>query len=337
MDAPPPYPVAIDVQHVTRRFGSFVAVEDISFQVPMNGAILGIIGPSGSGKTTTVRMLTGALRPTSGRIRVLGEDPARFARSTRERIGYLPQSFSLYPELTVRENVNFVAALVGMLWRRRRRRANEVLELVDLANVRNRRAGRLSGGMQRRLELACALVNEPALLVLDEPTAGIDPLLRVIIWNELRRLRDEGRTLLVTTQVVAEAERCDAVMLVVDGRVIAFAPPNELRRMASGGDVIEIELAQPIDPRVLFNTPNVRHVTQDSPLRLRVTVDDAGTASRVVVDAITAAGGDVRSARELRPSFDEVFGVLVTRDQELHPRNGETSTAQPPQAPEAAA
>lgn len=337
MDAPPPYPVAIDVQHVTRRFGSFVAVEDISFQVPMNGAILGIIGPSGSGKTTTVRMLTGALRPTSGRIRVLGEDPARFPRSTRERIGYLPQSFSLYPELTVRENVNFVAALVGMLWRRRRRRVNEVLELVDLAHVRNRRAGRLSGGMQRRLELACALVNEPALLVLDEPTAGIDPLLRVTIWNELRRLRDEGRTLLVTTQVVAEAERCDAVMLVADGRVIAFAPPNELRRMASGGDVIEIELAQPIDPRVLFNTPNVRHVTQDSPLRLRVTVDDAGTASPAVVDAISAAGGDVRSARELRPSFDEVFGVLVTRDQELHARNGETSTAQPPQAPRAAA
>jgi len=331
MDAPHPYPVAIDVQHVSRRFGNFTAVDDISFQLPFAGTVLGIIGPSGSGKTTTVRMLTGALRPTDGQVRVLGEDPARFRRATRERIGYLPQSFSLYPELTVRENVNFVASLFGMLWRRRRRRVNEVLDLVDLAQVRNRRAGRLSGGMQRRLELACALVNEPSLLVLDEPTAGIDPLLRVTIWDELRRLREDGRTLLVTTQVVAEAERCDAVMLVADGRVIALAPPNELRRMASGGDVIEIELAQPIDPRVLFNTPSVRHVTQDSPLSLRVTVDDAGTASRAVVDAIGSVGGDVRSVREARPSFDEVFGVLVTRHLES-PRNGDPTAVRAPRS-----
>jgi ABC-2 type transport system ATP-binding protein len=331
MDAPLPHPVAIDVQHVSRRFGSFTAVDDISFQLPFAGTVLGIIGPSGSGKTTTVRMLTGALRPTDGQIRVLGEDPARFRRSTRERIGYLPQSFSLYPELTVRENVNFVASLFGMLWRRRRRRVNEVLDLVDLAQVRNRRAGRLSGGMQRRHELACALVNEPSLLVLDEPTAGIDPLLRVTIWDELRRLREGGRTLLVTTQVLGDAERCDAVMLVADGRVIALAPPNELRRMASGGDVIEIQLAQPIDPRVLFKTPNVRHVTQDSPLDLRVTVDDAATASPAVVDAIGSVGGDVRSVREVRPSFDEVFAVLVNRHMES-PRNGDPTAVRAPKA-----
>lgn len=331
MDAPLPYPVAIDVQHVSRRFGNFTAVDDISFQLPFSGTILGIIGPSGSGKTTTVRMLTGALRPNDGRIMVLGEDPSRFRRSTRERIGYLPQAFSLYPELTVRENVDFVASLFGMLWRRRRRRVDEVLELVDLAQVRNRRAGRLSGGMQRRLELACALVNDPSLLVLDEPTAGIDPLLRVRIWDELRRLRDDGRTMLVTTQVVAEAERCDAVMLVADGRVIALAPPNDLRRTASGGDVIEIELAGPIDPRVLFNTPGVLHVNQASPLSLRVTVDDAGTASPAVVDAIGSVGGDVRSVRETRPSFDEVFAVLVTHHVDSA-RAGDTLAVRDPGA-----
>jgi ABC-2 type transport system ATP-binding protein len=313
---PAPYPAALDVQHVTRRFGSLVAVDDISFRVPFNETILGIIGPSGSGKTTLVRMLTGALRPTNGQVRVLGEDPALFRRATRERIGYLPQLFSLYPELTVKENVNFVASLFGMLWRRRRSRVKKVLELVALTDVRNRRAGRLSGGMQRRLELACALVNEPALLVLDEPTAGIDPLLRVTIWDELRRLRNDGRILLVTTQVVAEAERCDAVALVADGRLIALAPPTDLRRMATGGDVIEIELAQPIDPGILFKIPNVRHVTQDSPLHVRVTVDDAGLASPAVVDAISSIGGDVRSVRETRPSFDEVFAVLVTRHRQ---------------------
>ena len=142
------------------------------------GTILGIIGPSGSGKTTTIRLLTGALAPDDGQVRVLGEDPRTFRRRTRERIGYMPQQFTLYADLTARENVDFVASLFGMLWRTRHRRTREVLQLVDLWDARGRRAGRLSGGMQRRLELASALVHDPDLLFLDEPTAGIDPILR---------------------------------------------------------------------------------------------------------------------------------------------------------------
>ena len=150
---------------------------------------------------------------------MLGEDPRSFRRQTRERIGYMPQQFTLYPDLTARENVDFVASLFGMLWRTRHRRTREVLQLVELWDVRGRRAGRLSGGMQRRLELACALVHDPDLLFLDEPTAGIDPILRAKVWEELHRLRDAGRTLLVTTQYVNEAEACDTVALIAGGRL----------------------------------------------------------------------------------------------------------------------
>src|SRR5690349_7317507 len=169
-------PAVVTVEGVSRAFGDRTVVRDLDLTI-RSGTILGVIGPSGAGKTTTVRMLTGALKPTSGEISVLGEHPTAFHRETRERIGYMPQLFTLYPDLTARENVDFVGSLFGLLWRRRRRRVREVLQLLELWDARDRRASDMSGGMQRRLELACALVHEPALLFLDEPTAGIDPIL----------------------------------------------------------------------------------------------------------------------------------------------------------------
>ncbi|CAN5515162.1 ABC transporter ATP-binding protein [soil metagenome] len=305
---------AVVVEDATKRFGDDVAVDSLSLRVAP-GTILGIIGPSGAGKTTTVRMLTGALAPTEGRVRVLGEDPRRFRRQTRERIGYMPQQFTLYADLTARENVDFVASLFGMLWRTRHRRTREVLELVDLWDVRGRRAGALSGGMQRRLELASALVHAPDLLFLDEPTAGIDPLLRGRIWEELHRLRDVGRTLLLTTQHVNEAESCDSVALIAGGRLIALAPPDELRRMAVGGDAVEVETTSMFDGSALAGLPIVRGVEQIDPRHLRVTVDDAAIALPDVVDAVRERGGEVASASEVRPSFDTIFATLVERDR----------------------
>ncbi len=305
---------AVVIDRATKRFGDDLAVDRISLTV-LKGTILGIIGPSGSGKTTTVRLLTGALAPTEGEVRVLGEDPRAFHRRTRERIGYMPQLFTLYPDLTARENVDFVASLFGILWRTRHRRTREVLELVDLWDVRGRRAGRLSGGMQRRLELASALVHEPELMFLDEPTAGIDPILRVRVWEELHRLRDRGRTLLVTTQYVSEAESCDMVALISGGRLIALARPEELRREALGGDIVEISTAEPFDGSVINDLPMVRSVERHGPSTLRVRVDDASTALPDVVEAITGNGGQVATASEVRPSFDEVFAILVERDR----------------------
>jgi ABC-2 type transport system ATP-binding protein len=299
---------------VSRSFDGRRAVDHIDLTVP-RGTILGIIGPSGAGKTTTIRMLTGALRPTEGDVRVLGVEPRRFRRSDRERIGYMPQLFMLYQDLTAGENVDFVASLFGLLWRKRRRRVREVLKVVDLWDVRKRQAGKLSGGMQRRLELACALVHEPTLIILDEPTAGIDPLLRGSIWNELHRLRDTGQTLLVTTQHIGEAEECDAVALIVGGEIVALASPDELRRKATLGDLLDIETTTMYDGANLGSTPGVLVVRQDGPRHLRVVVDDAGTALPVVVEQIKSSGTDVDSAREVRLSFDDVFAILVKQHE----------------------
>jgi ABC-2 type transport system ATP-binding protein len=307
------------------EFPDQLAVDDISLVVPA-GSILGLIGPSGAGKTTTIRLLTGALVPTSGTVTVLGETPKAFRRQTRERIGYMPQSFMLFPDLTVRENVDFVGSLFGMFVWSRRRRTRQVLELLDLWSVRARRAGKLSGGMQRRLELACVLVHDPALLFLDEPTAGIDPLLRGRVWDELRRLRDRGRTLIVTTQHLEEAESCDQVAMIAGGRLIALAAPEELRRLAMGGDVVVIETDTPFDGEELRSLPFVRSVRQDGPRALTVVVDDAGTGTPDVVEAIRGKA-EVASAREDRATFDEVFAILVHRSAQGE--TGEPAAAKP--------
>lgn len=314
--------VVVSMRGVSRAFGQRVVVRDIDLDV-REGTILGVIGPSGSGKTTTIRMVTGALVPTKGQVTVLGERPTRFHRSTRERIGYMPQLFTLYQDLSARENVDFVASMFGLLWPRRRRRTKAVLKLLELWDARDRRASAMSGGMQRRLELACALVHEPTLLILDEPTAGIDPLLRVTIWEELHRLRDAGRTLLITTQLVSEAEECDVVALIAHGRLIAMAPPAELRHEAFGGDVIEVETNRVVDGTAIENVPGVLAVRQLGARQVRATVQDAATVLPTVVDAISATGVDVASAQEIRPSFDEVFAALVERSAAEIEANGE--------------
>ena len=319
---------AVTIDNATKVFGDMVAVDHVSLRVAP-GTILGIIGPSGAGKTTLVRMLTGALAPTEGEIRVMGEDPRKFRRRTRERIGYMPQTFALYPDLTTRENVDFAASLFGMLWWRRHRRTRRVLEFVDLWSVRGRRASALSGGMLRRLELASALVHDPAIAFLDEPTAGIDPILRDTIWKGLHALRDDGATLLVTTQYVNESESCDAVALISEGRLIALGSPQQLRREAVGGDVVEIETRDAVDAIALRDLPDVRRIEQRGSNQIHVTVSDAATSLPDVVEAITAGGGEVTTARESRPSFDEVFALLVEGDRQ-------TRSTAPPTDKEAA-
>jgi len=324
-------PAVVAMEGVGRQYAGLTAVDGVTFDVPA-GAILGIIGPSGSGKTTLIRMLTGTLKPTSGSVRVLGEDPLKFRRQTRERIGYMPQQFVLYPELTAAENVAFVGSLFGLLWERRRRRVRAVLELVELWDARRRRASQLSGGMQRRLELACALVHEPILLFVDEPTAGLDPLLRQTIWDEFRRLRDEGRTLLVTTQYVGEAEHCDRVAVLAGGRLIALAEPEKLRRDALGGDVIEVETSRAVDAQIVADLPEILEVRQPTPRRLLLTTRDAGAATPRVLARLAEEGITVTSSSEYRPSFDEVFAELVARTQSGAAADG-VAAAPAPESP----
>jgi ABC-2 type transport system ATP-binding protein len=322
--------VAVRLAKVSKRYNGHDAVADLDLEIPA-GAVVGVIGPSGSGKTTTIRIVTGSLAPTSGTVEVLGERPGRLSRRTRERMGYLPQLFSLYPDLSVIENVDFVASIYGLVFWRRYARRRKVLELVDLWSVRRRRAGQLSGGMRRRLELAAALVHEPALLILDEPTAGIDPLLRRVIWDEIHRLREQGVTSLVTTQYVTEAEECNLVALISEGRLIAFGTPEELRRSALGGEIVDVTTARVFDGGSLASAAGVISYRQTGPRDVRFVVEDAGTASADIVHAIAEAGAEVESVREVRLSFDEVFAALVERDQAARatPQQEEDGTAPP--------
>ena len=300
----------ISAAGLTRAFDDHVAVDNLTFDVEP-GTILGVVGPSGSGKTTTIRMLTGTLGRTSGEIQVLGEDPMNFTRRTRGRIAYMPQLFSLYEDLSAQENVGFVAALYGIGPFKRRKLIRRALEVVDLHDVRHRLARDLSGGMQRRLELACALVHSPDVLFVDEPTAGIDPLLRQSIWDELRELSDEGRTLVVTTQYVSEAEYCDRVALIVDGALVALDEPEALRQMVFGGDVLQIDTARAVDPELLNQIGGVTAVRQTAPRQLMATVEDAGSLTPRIIDALRASGVEVVGIEEHQPTFDEVFTSLV--------------------------
>jgi ABC-2 type transport system ATP-binding protein len=308
-------PDPISLLHVTRRFGEVVAVNDVSFELAQ-GTILGLIGPSGSGKTTILRMLTGSLAPTRGEVRVLGEVPTRFRAHTRERIGYMPQNFVLYPDLSARENVSFVAALFGMYFRRRNKRVREVLELVDLWDVKDRRASQLSGGMQRRLALAAAFVHEPEVLFVDEPTAGIDPILRARIWEELRRQAGEGRTFIVTTQYVGEAEHCDGVALLSEGELLALASPADLRAEVYGGEVLEVRTGREMDARRLEKLPGVLVTRQRGPRGAVVVVDDAGAVTPRLVEWVQQSGDSVAFIDQYEPSFDEIFVQLVERHEQ---------------------
>jgi ABC-2 type transport system ATP-binding protein len=250
---------------------------------------------------------------------VLGQDPRHFTRRARERIGYMPQHFVLYEELTAWENLSFVASLFGLLWPKRGRSVKRLLQLLELWDARGRRARHLSGGMQRRLELACALVHDPWLLFVDEPTAGLDPMLRQKIWTEFRRLRDTGRTLVVTTQVVSEAGYCDSVAVLSHGQLIALAAPDDLRRQALGGDLIQVRTAGAFDAVELEALPGVIEVRQRSPREFLVMAENGATASPRVVEAVQNAGATVVSSSEYQPTFDEIFSTLVERADGARP------------------
>jgi ABC-2 type transport system ATP-binding protein len=239
---------AIRSEGVEVDFGNGAGIFEQSYEVP-EGSILGMIGPSGCGKTTTVRVALGLIKPHKGTISTLGRTPSAFSAEERERIGYIPQQFVLYPRLTVAENAEFVASLYGMTDREIKARLPELLAFVDLTAASGRLGSNLSGGMQRRLMLVGALMHDPTLLFADEPTAGIDPVLRARFWDYFRQLRDQGRTLVVTTQVVSEAVYCDRVAVMRKGRILAIDTPEGLRRRVLGGEIIDLTLEDPDDVR----------------------------------------------------------------------------------------
>lgn len=304
---------AVDAQALTKHFNGDYAVRDLTFQIP-RGKIIGFIGPSGCGKTTTVRLLTGIYRPSDGRVTVLGTEPKNFNNSIRNRMGYMPQLFVLYPDLSVWENMNFTASLYGLSLFGRGKRINQLLDFVELRDDRYKIARNISGGMQRRLSLASTLVHDPELIFLDEPTAGIDPILRRKFWDHFKELQNEGRTLFITTQYVNEAAYCDYVGVMAEGSLLMLETPDSLRRRAFGGDVIDLRLARPPDWSLVEEVqrlPFVRRSTLQPNGTLRLIVDEAGTDMAALLSWMNQRGIKITSAEEYLPPFDDVFVNIV--------------------------
>jgi ABC-2 type transport system ATP-binding protein len=311
-------PDVVDTCGLTKAFGEIRAVEGLTFKIP-RGTIFGLIGPSGCGKTTTVRLLTGIYRPTDGQAWVLGEDPTEFSQDTRARIGYMLQQPVLYPDLTVWENLDFATAIYGV-GPRRGEQLRKALDFVELGEHRRKSVSKISGGMQRRLSLAATLAHDPELLFLDEPTTGVDPVLRRKFWDHFEVLRDEGRTLLVTTQYVAEAAHCDLVAVMQRGRLLLVDSPEGLRRRAFGGEVVEVGMANHLDPdfvRRLSELPEVRKVRLLENGRVRLVVDQASTAIPRLFPWSQEEDLDLESVDEYLPPFDDVFVKLIEGAEEV--------------------
>ena len=304
---------AIHTHDLTMQFGDQEAVNKVTFDVP-RGTIFGYIGPSGSGKTTTIRLLTGVYRPTSGEISVLGQPPTHFNQSMRARLGYMPQLFVLYPHLTVWENLNFAASLYGVT-PFRRKILEEVLDFVELKEHRRKLARQISGGMQRRLSLAATLIHRPELIFLDEPTAGIDPVLRRKFWDHFKGLQGEGRTLFITTQYVNEASFCDLVGVMANGKLVAVDTPDGLRHRAFGGEIIDLRTAVPLSTTQegeIRRMPFVRgDIVQSRERNYRIRVDEASTATPALMEWAGGQDISVEAIEEYTPPFDDVFVELI--------------------------
>ncbi len=227
------------VSSLTKRFGDFTAVDDISFEV-RRGEIFGFLGPNGAGKTTTIRMILGLLAPTAGSVRVLGMDARRETAKIRPRTGYMSQRFSLYNDLTVIQNLRFYGAAYGLGNAQLQERIRAALQLADLEGREHLKTGELSGGWRQRLALGAAILHEPEIIFLDEPTAGVDPLSRRTFWDLLYRLVEEGVTVFVTTHYMDEAEHCHRLAFIRRGQIIALGAPSEIKRHKMRGEVLEI-------------------------------------------------------------------------------------------------
>ena len=320
--------VVIRTRELSKKFGDSIAVDQITMTIP-RGSIFGFIGPSGCGKTTTMRLLLGIYQSTSGVAEVLGCSPDHFTTADRQRIGYMPQLFVMYPDLTIWENLNFAASLYGMPLRRHKR-LHELLDLVELTGHEHKLARNISGGMRQRLSLAAALVHDPELIFLDEPTAGIDPVLRNKFWDHFEHLKAKGHSLFVTTQYVGEAAYCDYVGVMSDGRLLMVETPEDLRRQALGGDVINVKPDRILDSQQLSELrgqPFVRdrQVSINPDLSLRVVVDDTSTALPAIFAWMDENGYSVESAGEYNPPFDDVFVMLL--EQEAAAKESEKSNA----------
>ncbi|MFQ5536950.1 MAG: ATP-binding cassette domain-containing protein [Gemmatimonadota bacterium] len=304
---PGTFPVV--VEDLTRTFGDFVAVDHVSFRV-RRGEIFGFLGPNGAGKTTTIKMITGLLAPTAGRGWVDGLDIRAQRRQIRSRIGYMSQRFSLYSDLTVEENIELFAGLYGVVGRRGEERKRWILEMAGLVGAESRVTEDLPLGWKQRLALGCALIHEPPILFLDEPTSGVDPVARRRFWDLINELSAAGTTVFVSTHYMEEAEYCHRLALMSRGRIIALDAPGVLRRRVTE-PILEVHTDDPPGAiEALQHRPGILEAAMFG-RDLHVTVEDAIPGEAVIRDALAHAGISVRDIHPVEPSLEDVFVSLV--------------------------
>jgi drug efflux transport system ATP-binding protein len=305
--------IAIGVSDLTRRFGDFVAVDHVTFDV-QQGEIFGFLGANGAGKSTTIRMLCGLLTPTSGTATVGGVDVVRDPEGVKRRIGYMSQRFSLYERLTVDQNIRFFAGIYGLSRATLEARRAFVLDMSGLRGREHLRAAELAGGWRQRLALGCAILHEPPILFLDEPTGGVDPVSRREFWELIDALSASGVTVLVTTHYLDEAEHCHRLAIIHAGRLAAIGTTAELRHVFAGRPIVEIHGSDPVAAmRVLDAMPEVEKTSIFGTAVHAVLANALANASRAISRQLESAGVHVESVIDVQPSLEDVFLDVVER------------------------
>jgi len=294
----------IVTENLTKRFGDLVAVDNLNLQINA-GESFALLGPDGAGKTTVMRLLCGALTPAAGEIKIGDFDLARQTDRARELIGYMPQRSSLYENLSVLQNIVFFSDLYGVDKSTRRQRMSELLEFSRLTPFVDRLAGQLSGGMKQKLALICTVIHKPSILLLDEPTTGVDPVSRRDFWKILHRLLAEGVTLFISTPYMDEAERCNRIGLIHEGKLLLVNTPSELKGQMTG-EVIEIRCIQPHVASTYLKSRHAVESMQAFSDKLRLLLSSDGDAQEIV-SFLESKGVDVTDVRKVQPSLEDVF------------------------------
>jgi ABC-2 type transport system ATP-binding protein len=289
-----------------KRFGDFTAVDGVTFEI-RRGEIFGFLGPNGAGKTTTIRVLLGLLRPTSGHASVLGYDVVRQPEEIRKHIGYMSQRFSLYQDLTVSENLDFYGRTYGVRGERLRKRKQFAIGMAGLEGRERELTRNLSGGWKQRLALGAAILHEPEMLFLDEPTAGVDPISRRTFWDLLYRLAEGGTTIFVTTHYMDEAEHCQALAFIHGGRIIARGSPEEIKLYKMQGQVLEIDCVQPDVAISLLRDMSLFEEVALYGALIHVVAEGVTEHKPRIAQALAEAGVQVRSMDVIAPSLEDVF------------------------------
>ncbi len=305
---------AVEIDNLVKTFGDFVAVDHVSLTVS-RGEIFGFLGPNGAGKSTTIRMLCGLLTPTSGRARVAGFDVAREAERVRGNIGYMSQKFSLYDDLTVEQNIDFFAGMYGVPRSRRGERKEYVLGMAGLGGRRASLTSTLSGGWKQRLALGCAILHDPPIVFLDEPTSGVDPIARGEFWDLIRALARTGHTIFVTTHYMDEAEYCHRLALMYGGKVIALGAPEELRRGFTEHRLLRLDTPALLDTMRAIETDPCVLETAVFGSGLHVVVDDVETAARAIRTRLGERGISITRLEPIQPSLEDVFVALIEAEE----------------------